>query len=226
MNLSGLLEFLKMFFKKQDSGGQVPEAPKEPHEPDVPEKPEYQTVDTWDAGISDDPRHSGEVWIMPDSRWRGRIVSLKVGDTPFYLQGPYRSSELWYGDAAQGHITAVLQDDSRLVSRKALQLAPTAPDGTESTPLKYHRRTNSERPTYYTYSERLLKVGDTVRFKVGSIDETVTCVRRANGSIGFPYNSGGSSQLLIKNSDVRGRGICVLTPSSEDEDLPGFVQFL
>lgn len=189
----------------------------------------FKSFDGYLVGISDTVKYAGQIWLKPSPNFKGKIASIKVADSVYSLELPtYRDSELWYGAPSAGYIEVTMKDGTSMKSSNKLEYSsnastpnPTVPSNTSSRPanaiaLSYHGKSNENRPTLYTFkSSPLLKAGQTVTFKVGDIQETVTVVKRDNGSIGYPKASGGDSQLLIKNSDIASRGISVLIPSDK-----------
>lgn len=203
-----------------------PTEPVDPIEPEEPEEPVYKTFDGWIADVSDYGNLSGQLYIKPASIYDNKIKSMRVGSETF-TQKNSKYPNLWYGKNIPGYITVELNDGTHLRSSSKVEKANDVPSsGGVKLSLRYNGRSNNERPTYYTFTNKHLKVGDRVTFKVGNIMKTVTAIRRDNGSIGYPKSSGGGSQLLIKNSEVAGRGISVLTPSNSPTGQSGYVEFL
>lgn len=198
-------------------------------EPDTEIK--HKVFEGYIFGNSDVREHFGKSYIIPAANLKNSIKSITVGSSVFKRERDYKNSELWYGVPENDYITVVFKDGSIAKSPTKIT-SPLSEPSYQEIPrgdriqLRYHRRTNTNRPTYYTFTNDKLKVGDKVHIEMGPISRTVIAVKRRNGSIGYPYESGGDGQLLVKNSDVPERGVCLLTPSTMREDLNGYIEIV
>lgn len=165
----------------------------------------------YNYGKSDAPGKIGQCYLIIEGSWT--ISSVFVGDTPYNFERVYGTGKLYYGPPANGKITVTLSNGEVFVNPEAVGVIDSTPSGTKI-PLKYHSRTNGNKPTYYTHKGKL-EAGQTVAFRIGPIAKTVITKTRSNGSIGWD-----NGDLIIKNSAVRGRGIAVLIPSFYDTDYP------
>lgn len=154
------------------------------------------------TGISDHPSYTGQTWFLPASWMKTKIKSVMIGSEWAVKTFPsYRDSELWHSKGT-GQITVTMTDGD------VYQTGGNNNVNSSRYDLKYKGLTNGDRPTYYTWGKDLLRVGDKVTFKVGNIGGSFVAKKRHNGSIGYDWNDG----TVVKNSEVSGRGVGVLTP--------------
>lgn len=201
-----LLDFWKKF-----EGQTVTIPPCPISTPEAPEVPKQKTLTGYNYGKSDAPGKAGQYYLIIEGSWT--ISSVLVGDTPYSYERIYGKGELYYGPPANGKITVTLNNGEVFVSEDEVGSSEPVQASTKI-PLHYHKRTNGNRPTYYTY-QGSLKVGQVVSFRIGPINKTVVIKTRHNGSIGWD-----NGDLVIKNSDVNGRGVAVLTPANSRTDYP------
>lgn len=173
-------------------------------------------VGLFNFGVSDEDDHLGEYYFIIDP---GPYKSLTIGGKPYEKKaGGYNGRELWYGKG-QGDILLIAQDGSFYAGKTGDVVESGGSEGKYI--LKYKGLSNGNRPTYYTYNGRHLAVGDRVEVKVGGIHKTFTAKKRTNGSIGYDWPDG----TVVKNSEVSGRGVAVLTPAGSGSHSGGWIKW-
>lgn len=169
-------------------------------------------IGEFDFGVSDSKPGYYYFIVAGDNK------SLTIGGSAYVRSGDYYGKDLWYGTST-GAIILTGKDGKVYVGTTS---SPAIETGSRTT-LKYNRNTNGNRPTYYTYNSRILKVGDKVKFQIGNITKSFTARVRANKSIGEDWADG----TVVKNSDVSGRGVAILIPSKYANNHPstGWVEW-
>ncbi len=140
-----------------------------------------------------------------------KAKSVKVNSTPFfYKQTWHTGSQLWYGPTLSNFSKSseiVVVDNNNLVYSSKVTVPNTPvvlPPSGNTEKLRYHGRGNGDRPLWYG-SKRLEQYKRTVTVKIDG------CVTRTLTHNGIRYDVNG---LLLKQSDVAGRGMAIHYKSS------------
>ena len=170
---------------------------------------ETEPIGHFDFGASDSK--PGFMYFLVE----GKHSSLTIGGQSYLFEQIYHDGrELWYGKG-QGDIQLIADDGTIYAGSTVNDDGEADPDDGTYT-LTFKGLSNGSRPTYYTYNSNHLIIGQEVTFEVGTISRSFTVKKRNNGSIGFDWSDG----TVVKNSEVSGRGVAVLIPSSNAANPP------
>ena len=193
-----------------------------------PELVEEPVVPTFDYVWEESDNRIGYSYVMPPAGVR--CQSITINDTPFEFHMIWKSNnrEIWYGPSRtwfSGTVTIVITelsgvshtDTFQKVKEPRIEIPPKELPVKEEPPIdfppgdgevgRYHRRANGDRPIWY-FKKNMEKYPKSFRVVIpGFIDEVVV------NQDGKRYN-GKSGGLLIKQSDVSGRGMAIICSSA------------
>lgn len=218
-NWNTFLQALSLYFKfrsdkKEDEPEEKP-SPKPEPKPDPPVEPpktEYKlTGYVWENSDS----KKGKSYILLPTTYTGDVKAVHVGANHFVFEEVWHDGrELWYGPVITNKSTVMMKLKNGDVYKDEANApplvdvpdtpkpVPTHPDWNET--LRYHGRYNGDRPTWYA-SRNMREYP-----KVFTV-EIPGCVKMTIKNNGHRYEKNG---IIVKQSDVRGRGMAVIYKSS------------
>lgn len=176
--------------------------PPYPNDTDQPTPdPVTKPLTDYDYSASDAAGHEGEWYLLLHSSLTGNVsrTGVSVGGVSYRFDRIYKGGELYYGKTATGTIKVVCKDGTTYVDEYEKAQA-----GNKTLKLRYHGRYNGDRPTWYS-DPPTKSFAAKVRVIVAGCSDFEADYN------GHRWEGGG---WIIKESDVAGRGLTVVGPSS------------
>lgn len=159
----------------------------------------------------------GKAIFMPNKNFTGKTLNVYVNNEALTYHSTWRDGrEIWYASKGiESYPKAVLRLNTDTTTYEADPIGTTLKPNTDipSETLRYHGRYNGDRPTWYG-GKNMSQYPSTMRVVIdGCLDKTIV-------HDGKRYDDG---SLIVKQSDVYGRGVAVVYSASCKSQTARFI---